>query len=297
MLSICITVRNSFIDQLLKRLNEQSELLNLPIEFCISESASEPHVQEFNRAKARFYKAKYFYQNKYMSHGSMKNQLAKNACGSYLLFIHGEMHITHRKYLELFVEVMQPGVVVYGGLSASGRKPCEEYQLHWHAMRTMLNHHSDQRNQHPYYHLSTNNFLIPRGLFLQHPMPDSDDIAGLLPYAFELKTNKIPVIHIDNPISTATFLSSKRFLAVSRRQMWQTALWIKKLTAKEKTQISISEYNHLKKLQKWKIVGLYKLLYRINANFLLTNIHHKKSAKLKSYRNFRRWTLLKLFTE
>lgn len=295
MLSICISVRYSSIATLIERLYDQAQALNIPVEICIAESGSNSAQQKANQEAANTYKANYQHFKHYLSHGQMKNTLAGKAKGAYLLLIHGDMHITHKKYLEFYTEVMQPGMVVHGGISAGGIKPRPPFQLHWHAMQSLLTYHSDERNKHPYFHLCTNNMLIPRGIFLQYPTPDSDDITGILPYSFRLKTNKIPVIHIDNPIATSTYLSDKRFLVISRRQMQQTALWLKKTTGDEKAHLTINEYLHMKKLQKWRLVGLYKLIYRINANMLLSNIEKNKSSKLHLYRNFRRWILMEPF--
>ncbi len=288
MLSICITTRNTLIEELVARLCEQAEGVSVPVDICVMESSSESSIQKQNEKATKQQNTRYFSDNNYLSHNTMRNKLADRAKGSYLLFLKGDNHITHKKYLELFAEVMQPGMMVHGGITASGVKPAQPYQLHWQAMHNLLTNHSDERNEHPYFHLNTDNLMGPRGVFLQHPFPESDDPGGLLPYSFELKGNQIPVIHIDNPVSTATFLSNKRFLAISRKQMSQTAIWLQKISDEEKEHINVAEYTHLKKLQKFRLFRLFMLVYRLNTQLLVNNITRKQSFTLGLYRNFRR---------
>ncbi len=288
MLSICITTRNTLIEELVTRLCEQAKAISCQAEICVMENSSEKSIQKQNERNSKTQNIRYFFTNDYLSHNKMRNQLADKARGSYILFLKGDNHITHKKYLNLFEEVMQPGMMVHGGITASGVKPAEAYQLHWQAMHNLLSNHSDDRNEHPYFHLNTDNLMGPRGLFLQFPFPENDDLGGLLPYSFELKRNKIPVIHIDNPVSTSIFLSNKRFLAVSRKQMSQTAIWLEKISEAEKEHINLAEYTHLKRLQKFKLFRLFMLVYRLNTQLLVNNITRKKSFKLGLYRNFRR---------
>lgn len=297
MLSICITARNQPLKDLINRLQEQAGTISVDIEICVAEAASNEAISHENENLCNGQNIKYFRHNQYMSHGQMKNMLAQNASGSYLLFIHGEMHITHKKYLGLFTEVVQPGVVVHGGISASGRRPTPEYELHWLAMHNLLSYTSDERNEHPYYHLCTNNMMIPRGLFLQYPMPDSDDFSGLLPYSFELKNHKIPVIHIDNPISTGSFIETLRFLAITRTQIRQTVQWLKKLSDDEMEHISIPEYRHLQKLKKWKATGLLKNTYQLSASRLFSDREPSLRSKLKMYKHFRRMLFMELYND
>ncbi len=292
MLSICITARNVPLNELITRLMEQAGNLDVDTEICVAESASATAVSRHNEVLCNELDIKYFRHNRYLTHGQMKNMLAQNAAGSYLLFIHGSMHVTHRKFLSSYTEVMQPGVLVHGGVSASGRKPAPEYELHWLAMHNLLTYSSDERNEHPYYHLCTNNMMIPRGLFLQYPTPDSDDFSGLLPYSFELKNNTIPVIHIDNPMATSRFLETMRFLALTRVQMREIACWIKKLDTEEMEHVSIPEYRHLLKARKWKMAPLLLNTYKLSASRLLSGSDYSLRAKLRMYKHFRRWMLM-----
>src|SRR6056297_3492023 len=293
MLSICITARDVALNELITRLKEQAEKLDVDTEICVAESASKSSISRQNEALCNNLNIKYIRHNQYWSHGQMKNMLAQQASGSYLLFVHGSMHITHRKFLSSYTEVMQPGVVVHGGVSASGRRPAPDYELHWLAMHNLLTYTSDERNKHPYYHLCTNNMMIPRGLFLQYPTPDSDDFSGLLPYSFELKNNKIPVIHIDNPIATSRFLETMRFLAITRMQMQQIACWIKKLSKEEMEHVAIPEYRHLLKAKKWKMAPLLKNTYKLNAARLFSDNYFSLRTSLRMYKHFRRWMLIK----
>jgi hypothetical protein len=296
MLSICITTRNVSIDGLINRLSDQTKELDISVEILVAESGAFTKYNSNNEQLCTKKHIKYFKHNQHLSHGQMKNLLAQHAQGSYLLFLNGRNHITHRNYLQMFTEVMQPGVTIEGGTTASGIKPEKPYQLHWMAMHNLLTFDADQRNQHPYYHLSTNNMLIPRGIFLQHPISEDDDYTEILPYTFELKKNSIPVIHIDNPVSTTEYLPALKFLVVTRKQMQQTAAWLKKLSGPEKEHIGIPEFIKITNLSKNRIKKLYKHLYKSHYISIMKKITDPEYNQVKKYRNFRRlmlWEALK----
>ena len=296
MLSICITTRNSNIESLISRLTDQAKELDISSEILVAESGSDQNYSSMNEQLCTKRHIKYFKHNQHLSHGQMKNLLAQQAQGSYLLFLNGKNHITHRNYLQMFTEVMQPGVTIEGGTTASGIKPDKPYQLHWMAMHNLLTFDADQRNQHPYYHLTTNNMLIPRGIFLQHPISDGDDYTEILPYTYELKKNSVPVIHIDNPVSTNDYLPALKFLVVTRKQMQQTATWLQKLTGPEKEHIGIPEFVKLTNSRKNRIKRLYKHLYRNHYISIMRKISDPEYNQIKKYRNFRRlmlWEALK----
>jgi hypothetical protein len=296
MLSICITAKDSNLESLISRLTDQAKELDISSEILVAESGSDQYFSSKNEQFCTKKQIKYFKHNQHLSHGQMKNLLAQHAQGSYLLFLNGKNHITHRNYLQMYTEVMQPGVTIEGGTTASGIKPDKPYQLHWMAMHNLLTFDADQRNKHPYYHLSTNNMLIPRGIFLQHPIIEGDDYTEILPYTFDLKKNAVPVIHIDNPVSTNDYLPALKFLVVTRKQMQQTATWLKKLTGPEKEHIGIPEFIKITNLNKNRIKGLYKHLYKTHYISIMRKIGDPEYNQVKKYRNFRRlmlWEALK----
>lgn len=296
MLSICITTRNTSLRGLIERLSEQASELDIQAEILVAESGSTQKTSNENESVCNKNHIKYFKHNQHLSHGQMKNMLAKHAAGSYLLFLNGKNHVTHRNYLGMFTEIMQPGVIVEGGTTASGIKPDKSYQLHWMAMHNLLTFDADQRNQHPYYHLTTNNMLIPRGIFLQFPISEDDDYTEVLPYTFELKNNAIPVIHIDNPVSTFDYLPALKFLVVTRKQMQQTAIWLKKLSGPEKKHIGIPEFVKITNLDKNRIKRLFKHLYKSHYASIMRKISEPEYNQIRKYRNFRRlmlWEALK----
>ncbi|MDA3865843.1 MAG: hypothetical protein PF489_03730 [Salinivirgaceae bacterium] len=295
MLSICITNTNSNITTLLNRLHEQRQMLDLKTEINIADSCSETLIKKDNELAANHVGANYFFTDENLSHGQLKAILGEKSSGSYLLFINGSMHITQRKYLQNYIEVMQPGLIVCGGITAIGKRPEPEFQLHWYAKHNFYSYHADDRSQYPYFHLDTNNLLIPRGLFLQFPVPEIDEPKWMLPYYFELKDNTIPIIHIDNPLSIHTFLTNKRFLAHNRKHIKQITQWLNKINDEIVAHTSITEYEHYKKLRKWKLAKLYQFFYSVNTRILMSSLGKDKPKKTRLYKGFRRWTFMKTF--
>lgn len=293
MLSICITTHNNNLESLINRLLEQCNLLDIKTEICIADASFEPVLQEINSAIAASTGARYYKFSSRATQGKMKNHLALKAQYPYLLFVNGNMYITHKKFLQNYAEVMQPGLVINGGLTAIGTKPQQEFLLHWQAMHDFYTHDADVRTQFPYFYLSMNNLLIPRGVFLQHPMPESGNPAELLNYFFDLKQIGLPIIHIDNPLSTKTFITNKRFLATERVQLKAMNTWVKEKWEKHKTHIDLPEQSHLRKLERWRLLKIFKTIYAIQTKKMVRNAGNAELVNFKHYRNFRRWLLLK----
>lgn len=293
MLSICITSYNNNLESLINRLIDQCNLLDIKTEICIADASYVPVTQEINSAIAKSAGASYSKFSPKATHGKLKNQLAQKAQYPYLLFINGSMYITQKKYLQNYVEVMQPGVIVNGGITAIGAKPKQEQLLHWQAMNSYYTHDADERALFPFFYLSTNNLLIPRGLFLQDPMPETNNPAELLNYYFDLKQMGLPIIHIDNPLSTKEFLSNKRFLAAERAYLRLINSWIKEKWDIHKTDIDLPEQKQMRKLERWRLLKLFKAIYAIQSKKLMQNANDGSDINFKHYRNFRRWLLLK----
>lgn len=293
MLSICITTHNNNLEALLNRLEEQCNLLDVKTEICIADASFEPIIQEINATVAKAKGNCYSRFPANTTQGQMKNALAQKAQYPYLLYINGGMYITHKKYLQNFVEVMQPGLIINGGVTAIGTKPKQEYYLHWQAIHNYYAHDADVRTQFPYFYLSTNNLLTPRGHFLQYPMPETHNPAKLQNYYFELKQKGVPIIHIDNPLSTNTFLTNKRFLATERVKLRLTNKWIKEKWEEHTNHIDLSEQKQLRTLKKWRLLKLFKIIYAIQSKNMIQNANDTTKYKFKHYRNFRRWLILK----
>lgn len=135
--------------------------------------------------------------------------------------------------------------------------------------------------------------MIPRAVFLQFPLQENSGILlSDIAFAYELKQNKVPVLHIDNPIVVRALLTNIRFLAQSRKDIRELAQWMKQIEPDDEIEESMSEYKKMKQLTKYRISSLFDAYFGIQASDKIKKMV-TEGKTLKAYKQFREWYFLK----
>ena len=148
---------------------------------------------------------------------AIRNFLCNEAQYAWLLFIDGDMVLTHPDYLRQYLNVMlTPSLrltVAYGGLSIAPLQPGNLRSMYEHAAAP--EHTLERRQQFPYHDFHTANFLIPRQLMLQHPFDERFRHYGYEDVLFgkQLRQHAIPIHHMDNPLSFERFEPNSAFVS------------------------------------------------------------------------------------
>lgn len=220
MLSILIPVYNFDIRKLVEALHQQAVVLGIPFEILCFDDGSTPHFQSLNASLAHFPGVKYKVLPQNLGRSAIRNYLGQSAQYEYLIFMDCDSGIVHDDYLARYIKPVAPDRLLYGGRVYDTEPPAEKkLYFHWWYGRNREQMEVAQRQAKPYHSFMTNNFLIPKAVFLSIQFDErlkqyghEDTLFGL-----ELKRRAIPIYHLDNPLVHLGLESTEVFLAKTKK--------------------------------------------------------------------------------
>jgi glycosyltransferase involved in cell wall biosynthesis len=203
MLSILIPIYNFDCHQLVVELTRQCEEAGIEWEIICFDDGSTELYKQLNRVFSNQTNLTYRELPKNLGRSAIRNALAEAARHPYLLFMDCDSKVVRENFIRLYLNHLDPGVLVYGGRCYSPTPPAgQSLFFHWHYGIHREQNSPKQRQKAPYQSFMTNNFLIPKAIFLNIRFDESlkqygheDTLFGM-----ELAKRKIPIVHIDNPL-------------------------------------------------------------------------------------------------
>lgn len=291
-LSVLIPTYNydctGLVRQLLLQLPPEAELI--VGEDCSTDSA----ITAKNREIETLPGCRIFWANYNMGRAAIRNALAREAKGEWLLFIDSDAEVRSESFVADYLSAAEGGMVnvVCGGTGNLPRCPRPAARLRYDyevavEKRLTLKH----RRRFPYAQFTTFNFLIRRDLFLSicfdeqlHEYGHEDTHFGL-----ELERRGIEVLHIDNKLTHLGLEDAEVYL-----QKTETAL-------RSLASMDIEQQKHVRvstlalSLGRWHLLGLVRILYIIGRPLLRANLLGKHPVqvffafyKLGAYTQFRK---------
>lgn len=144
---------------------------------------------------------------------AIRNYLAQQALGDWLLFIDSDMTMIEDDYLKKYHEAISQASVVYGGYRVMAGPTGNLRYLYERKAEPF--HTVTQRWQQPYRDFHTSNFLIQRGVMLAHPLDERFRHYGYEDVFFgrQLQEAGISIHHIDAPVGFCRFESNDAFVS------------------------------------------------------------------------------------
>lgn len=215
MLSILIPIYNFDISRLVEVLHEQAVLTSIDFEIICFDDGSRADFKALNRMLAEKEQVQYVELPENMGRSKIRNELAKVAKYTYLLFMDCDSKVVRDDFIQNYLNACASDTLVYGG-RVYNQAPPEEADLvfHWHYGRAREQVDYRVRQKQPYHAFQTNNFLIPRRLFLDIQFEEALKQYGHEDtlFGFELKRRGAPMLHIDNPLEHLGLESVEVFL-------------------------------------------------------------------------------------
>lgn len=273
MLSILIPVFNFDIRALVAALHDQCEQSGAAFEILCFDDGSADDFKTKNREIWKYNNLIYKELPQNLGRSAIRNALAQAARFDYLLFMDCDSHVPDASYLQNYLDHLQSGTVVYGGRSYQPKPPTDpSLYFHWHYGRQREQTTADQRSKTPYHSFMTNNFIIPRQLFLSIRFDESlrqygheDTLFGL-----ELARRQVPILHIDNPLEHIGLEPVDIFLEKTRQGVENLA----KLHQAEK-KIETRLLTTFLALKNWGLVGILRLVFRFSNDWMVRNLNSK----------------------
>ena len=218
MLSVCIPVFNSNVEQLVKTLYFQKSKLKHIVEIIIIDDASELSYKEQNRKLGK-YIDRYVELDENIGRARIRNLFLNYATKPNLLFIDSDSYIDNSDFLGSYIDILKKGdvAVIVGGSIYSDRRPEKNRVLRWRYGLKVESKSAEIRNVNPYMSFKTNNVLMPVEVLRDTPFENSlkgygheDTLMG-----YELKKANVGIVHIDNGVINEDLDTNEEFLLKS----------------------------------------------------------------------------------
>ncbi len=270
MLAILIPIYNFDIRALVRNLHQQATDCSIPFEILCYDDDSLPGFKNKNRSIGDLEHVTYLELNENAGRSKIRNMLAEAAQYEQLLFMDCDSKTASSHYIRTYIEHLGEHLV-YGGRVYEANPPEDpsEY-LRWYygTQREMIDCKTRQMN--PYKHFMTNNFVIPRKVYLNIKLDESligygheDTLFGL-----ELKRQNIRIRHIDNPLYHIGLEGAGEFLEKTKEGVSN----LLRLIQQGQLSKDIKIYRYYKRIKKLGMRGAILKSFLKNEHKVIANL-------------------------
>ncbi len=268
----------------------KSAMGNVPelIEILIGDDGSMPEYREKYRSMEGN-GVRLIVSEKNIGRASIRNKLAMEAKGDYLLFIDADTMLpsTAEAYLRKWIPVAGLSKVLSGGIMYRDSPPGDpDKLLRWHYGRFKEQKKAAERNKHPNAGFSTFNVLFEKSVFSRIRFDEElrqygheDTLMG-----YQLQKAGIRILHLDNGLYHEGLETNKDFLAKTRLGIENLSHLYDRVTDKKafsETVRLLKLYNRLEMLHLTRILAGIFIKYRDRMEIQLDS--SKISLKLFSF--------------
>lgn len=219
MLSLLIPCYNFDVRGLVQELHEQAFACSIAFEIICLEDASEDSFVVLNASLRELPYVFHEVLEENVGRSKIRNLLAQKAQYPFLLFMDCDSWPPDKSYIKRYIAALEETAILYGGRSYQKRPPKNPaLYFHWYYGHHREEQTAQERQKAPYHSFMTNNFLIPKALFLPIGFEERLTLYGHEDTLFglTLKQRQHPIIHLDNPLEhiglepVATFLEKSQ---------------------------------------------------------------------------------------
>lgn len=215
-LSILIPVYNFRVFDLVKKLYNQCQKLELEFEILVFDDGSEDKYKKVNRSLNGIFGINYMEMSENLGRSKIRNWLIKSALYDYVLFLDCDSKVTKKTFIEDYIKHLSHNKVINGGRVYSNKKPkAKSKQLHWLYGTKNESQKSSVRNKKAHLYFHSNNFAADRNILTEFPFEENIEGYGYedLLMAQNLMDHDIEILHIDNPVIHLGLEKNKDFLS------------------------------------------------------------------------------------
>jgi len=275
-ISVLVAVYNYSVEVLLDGLLLQLSEIKVPAEVIfMDDCSSNSEISGHNIALTENKEAiRYILLNQNVGRSAVRNRLAEQAQYSHLLFIDVDSKIVNPDFLENYLLHIKDTPAIAGGTAYSELKnPLHSLRFYYGKSREEVA--AEQRDQHPYDAITLNNLFIEKAVYLKFPLDEQLTQYGHedTKFGYELKANKIPLLHIDNPVEHIGLEDNQAFLDKTRLGVINFVKLVKGGLGHES-----KLYRAYQKLERFHAIGLFRLFYACFSKKIMKNLLSEKPS-------------------
>ena len=290
MLSVLIPVFNYDVTQLVRDIAGQLNALSIAFEIRVYDDCSTNEaLKSANEPITELPNVVYKNLEKNLGFCNIRNLLAEEAEFDLLLFLDSDVAVKDGLFIEQYLQVANLTAVYCGGMQYAEEAPPEDFFLKWKHGKAREEAPADLRNKNPHRTLWAGNFLVPKKIYLATRFDDDSTGYGYndTMFGYKLLVQKVPVIHIDNPLWHRGLMPAEKFLRRSMEAVENLIFF------ETRDYIEPSFYSFIKVLKYYRLLkrfGLAKGFY----NFYLNKKSDWENNLLSATPNLRNLDKLKL---
>ena len=185
---------------------------------CTPGGEAEPYLKDL----AQWERVRVVRQEENRGAAAMRNRLAREAEGEYLLYLDSDALPLHSNFLAEYMKLLPTDEVVCGSICHAVTLPDASVTLRWtYEKQAEKRFTASARNKRPYQNFRTFNFLIRRETMLGCPFDETVRLSGyedtLAGKAF--RARGIRIRHIENPLLNMGLEDNETYLRKTERQL------------------------------------------------------------------------------
>ena len=259
-ISMLIPVFNADCSALLTDLLSQAvKLKGVEWELCVAEDgSSDTDSIAANEAQLQGAHCRHLVYSQNVGRARIRNQLAREARGEWLLFIDSHMRVGKSDFLRTYLSAPDAEVVDGDYVVAADASEWSCSLRYCYEKACEHRHDAAARSKQPYAGFHTANFLVRRDFFLQNPLEESFSEYGYEDVLFgaRMEQQEANILHIDNPVEFRFFESNSRFMDKTDAALHSLALH-QDLLGRHSRLLTL--YSHMRK---WHLHKLGAALFR-----------------------------------
>lgn len=224
MVSVLVPIFNQPVSVLINEIHRQCAVLKIDFEIVAIEDGSERFLKE-NAEIRQMDCTHYIVQSENIGRAAIRNTLSSMAKYNTLIFLDCDSQIGRPDFIGQYISARHRSDVIYGGTTYT-ENPSHTFILHHKYGVEREARELTQRQSDPYTCFLTNNFCIRKEVFDAIKFDESLTQYGFEDslFAWELKKQKVQVLHIDNPVvhtglDTAEAFIDKTKLAIENAHL------------------------------------------------------------------------------
>ena len=279
-LSILMPSYNNNCYPFVAELQHQAELVKstgFSYEILVADDGSTDlsHVAENSRIN-QLAGCRYIRREKNVGRAAIRNFLAREAKGEYLLFLDSDRRLCRTDFISTYLQ-LDGTEVACGGLHIGGDAAALHGNLRYMVEKKYELHNTPQyRQEREYQNFNTSNFMVRRDILLAVPFDERFRRYGYedVMWGKQLSDRNIRITHIDNPIMLDDFETNEDFVVKMETGMNTLHSFRDELTGYSAVLVAVS------KLHKLHLCRLFAALFRVAKKAIRRNLAGNKPIVL-----------------